>query len=1308
MRSQQQQQRQRLPMLLRVVLLLLTTMSVVVFGSESSLLMTKDLVDHNIVAEDGEVAVAITTTTTTMTTVRNDNNHHRQLSSSVYAIYNLDAFAVTFDTVNTDELQVAYRDALGNGTTTGASSSSSSSTPPPRTLVSETGKVQSSLSYPLRSITQDFLFDGFQALIDVWEEQGGESVFTVTTGSMGDTDDEEDDTGSSAVPYIPEGGESTGEDGGGGGVQVGEVDVVSSPPPSSSSTKELPPFNSIYNFLVTVELHVRLYVRNDLDDDDDNDASDGTNVRLRRQLQNNSSSSSTTTTTERAYMLAEIFPTIAFLEPTNKDTKPTNQEVATVFGLFMDELFTNHRDVYLRELVQSSQDLLQEITRLDVTLNIFKKEEGSASAGSSSSSTNGWSNGTQIALLTTLIVVSVSGVAWMLLYWKQRRHRRYKRRTEQLRAASLDGNHDDEYHDEWDETSGRRQFVRKPSLGRNASDASGGNQSHGDHSFISSISSGSFLSRPSPLGGRSTSLDSVRHGQDVYHNSSTASAMSALEASDRYLSRHRPDLYHDQQHQQFVGGDNNHLSVFGRNYQIPSNPFDYIYKGFFQQQQQQQPMSASSQTRGDFLSPTSYPTTSPYGNGGPDGPVSNNSNNNNNGSFPFTFSPRGAFSPSGSSSSVGGSTNTGGGFGRRTSFTVPSPHHSFTPIGQLSSRNLMAGAEGEVDDGDHPDVNGGIGPAFGSPPTQGAHTGQTWQDGNNGTNSSNNNYHDSDYGNGTGGVVASIWRNLSVSSWYQNGSNHSDSPRDGVEGGEIQFGHHDDPSLDPDMSNGDIELEELQDDGDYDFPFMDFPRHDGTPCLIYNEDVTLQERQRRAADVFAVDTGTTPNNNGTGEDNDDLAEKKSDDRPNRRQLSNEMFQRMLSQNSLAIDDASYDEDDQDGDMGDAGGSPSLIPKAFQRDLSQLLETKQRRYAMEFKKNDIMEEHRKKRKQAREQERRERHKAMEREIEDIEAEYFTDKPSRVVLQQPLSPLRSSKGGGSGNASHSPKASKYVRSPARISGGLHHSTAVPASPYRSRGGRGTDDMFRSRPPSSTSSGNCGIAKSASMESPHLRHSTTSPPGGQQDSQEFKLRVRPVKLYGSEVYGSNIQQEDMGSLSLPTIGVRLADGNTDAAADDDEMYPSPQSVMDEVMQHSPSKSQQHTQRHILPNHPSSTLPHRRTGSSSKFSPSSLLSSNHRRINSFDVEDSIIRSRIASTTTTVGRQQPPSPRPHRRQDSNGGSMTPSKGGGGGYRRGSSLTPSHRRTSSQQSPAIGNNRSSSHQSDDIFLHGVVAQTRFV
>jgi len=91
-----------------------------------------------------------------------------QRGLAVYALYNLDKFSVRFTTARTTELERVHSSlALDQETKGGVGA--------PWTLVSETGGLESSLSYPMRILTQEFLYLGFQNLIDDWllELSGG-------------------------------------------------------------------------------------------------------------------------------------------------------------------------------------------------------------------------------------------------------------------------------------------------------------------------------------------------------------------------------------------------------------------------------------------------------------------------------------------------------------------------------------------------------------------------------------------------------------------------------------------------------------------------------------------------------------------------------------------------------------------------------------------------------------------------------------------------------------------------------------------------------------------------------------------------------------------------------------------------------------------------------------------------------------------------------------------------------------------------------------------------------------------------------
>jgi hypothetical protein len=544
------------------------------------------------------------------------------------------------------------------------------------------------------------------------------------------------------------------------------------------------------------------------------------------------------------------------------------------------------------------------------------------------------------------------------------------------------------------------------------------------------------LKRPPPLNMRASSLDSARHGVDVFHRTSTLTAMTALEASDRYLSRHRPDLYYNQQqqfhHQQQERQNPTIMNVFGRTYEIPSNPFDFLtgggggggggYFGFAQPPSfQDHHHHHSSASNAYPFSPTAFATPT-------------HDNNNMNRGTPFSTTP-----------------------------TTPSPttmssNSAFTPIPPPPQQNLAASAERYYH-------HAHVVTTEEQPPKSlkqaAAHTGQSWQQ-NPDQHQSQNQYYSS-----ATNAIGNIFRNLSVTSWLNSNNNNGGSryyvdeedEDDDIEA--LSFHRSNDPSLiNPDISMGDIELEDLP--ADYDFPFQDFPRTDGTPCLIYNEDALLErERQRQAKEIFATSSTISSiddvdYSSGTEKKEDDTTQHQQQRRRRMSSVSDMAFRRMLSDNSMVIDDNGWDGIDDDAAITATtaeGGGPSLAKSPqFQKQLAKLLETKQRRYAMEYKKEVIVQEQRKKRKHIREKQRLERHKAMERDLEEIEAEFFLSPSSlgrsRNTQQQqhqanPPPSLSPSKGDGNNNNNNNNDMEEVVDSPAQKGSRGITSTVSPGS-------------------------------------------------------------------------------------------------------------------------------------------------------------------------------------------------------------------------------------------------------------------------
>lgn len=253
---------------------------------------------------------------------------------------------------------------------------------------------------------------------------------------------------------------------------------------------------------------------------------------------------------------------------------------------------------------------------------------------------------------------------------------------------------------------------------------------------------------------------------------------------------------------------------------------------------------------------------------------------------------------------------------------------------------------------------------------------------------------------------------------------------------------------------------------------------------------------------------------------------------------------------------------------------------------------------------------------------------------------------------------------------------------------------------------------------------------------RTQSSSPvgPGFEVPMEEYKAKLRPVNLYSSNIFsGSNNtmtggEDDRFSDLSLPNMTIRDA---SSGCGQHDAKFPSPQAVIDEVMQTGQERSG-HLTRVIGQFTPSKV--------SSKMSLKHKLRK-HRRVNSFDVADSHHQQQ---TAFLPGRYQFPRRGPGGSRNPMHGSTLPNKIPMGHHRRARSSTfnsTKHRRSSSQNTVGSvgssrsstasntrhkrsssghsissagsstgsgGHRRSNSQQSSDVFLHGVVAQTRFI
>ena len=256
-----------------------------------------------------------TVITCTMEATANPIRRHNTLhdrSLGVHALYNLPAFAVEFTTLDTADITSGIVD-----TTNGQED-----------MVSETGEYDSSISYPIRTLTEEFLTDQFR-------------------------------------------------------VEINDANVTE--------------YFEFYQQMQEVDLQVRMY-----------------HSDKKNELEGH------------VHLIAEMFGSVSFQEPEEGKGKPSNAQVKELFGSWMEDIFKQHRDLYLRKLVQSNQELLKEIVALEIITNYdingnTKIEEG-----------GGFSTLEQ-TLLTLLIILVMIGMGWMCLVFAQR-HRYNK-------SLQADGGH---------------------------------------------------------------------------------------------------------------------------------------------------------------------------------------------------------------------------------------------------------------------------------------------------------------------------------------------------------------------------------------------------------------------------------------------------------------------------------------------------------------------------------------------------------------------------------------------------------------------------------------------------------------------------------------------------------------------------------------------------------------------------------------------------------------------------------------------------------------------------------------------------
>ena len=538
--------------------------------------------------------------------------------------------------------------------------------------------------------------------------------------------------------------------------------------------------------------------------------------------------------------------------------------------------------------------------------------------------------------------------------------------------------------------------------------------------------------------------------------------------------------------------------------------------------------------------------------------------------------------------------------------------------------------------------------------------------------------------------ISSIWRNFTQMWDSERREPHDDIFMQAqatdleLQSGQFQYSDHVSP------------LDEIH---DYDFAFKDFPRHDGTPCLIFNDNgVLLTPRQR---EVFEIDSPqTSPTNH--------MLDKGTVP------VSDEAFQRMLAAQggnprSLSPDDSLFlessfagDDDNIDTTNSDVSSSGTNVAPQFKEELARLYEQKFRQY----EKKAIVEKHQerreKERKAQREQERRDRHKVMEGTIEDLEGAIGTTPRWQSTQSSPkpynYSPKQSSSSSHPHphrSQTHSPKP-KY--SPFRT--GHHHSDNISrASPAS----RKPVMMDWDRDLANNTGSVAGVSGGGVALAPGARSLAVDEP--------FRMRPRTMHPLGAAGDGNFVT----GQTSASSFDYSTLDKLSLPPMTSTKKY-SPNAVMDDIFGGAPTSISTRKS-----NNGSSSV----VGTRSDSNPTLL----HRRVNSLDHKAILGYERPLPQQ----RRRPKAGGPTSTSSLRTRSRTPTRtltptrtsGGGGLHLGGQGRTmnqsmsysqhgadlPSNGTTSTTTSSLGGPRRrrsASPAPRGDVFTHGVVAHTRLV
>eukprot|EP00538_Stauroneis_constricta_P012632 CAMPEP_0119548194 /NCGR_PEP_ID=MMETSP1352-20130426/2161_1 /TAXON_ID=265584 /ORGANISM="Stauroneis constricta, Strain CCMP1120" /LENGTH=1186 /DNA_ID=CAMNT_0007593383 /DNA_START=472 /DNA_END=4032 /DNA_ORIENTATION=+ len=620
---------------------------------------------------------------------------------------------------------------------------------------------------------------------------------------------------------------------------------------------------------------------------------------------------------------------LAFLEPRENVNKPSNEEVFDLFGDWMRVYFatSSHKQDFWRALTKSSNKVLSEIVDLDVIVDPGTNSNGDVNGRSSGA----WSANAERTILIVLAMMITTTVCLVAVKWHIR-SRSYKFAT-----------YYDEYSDDGDESNLDPEYGESESrgmwsspwgAGRNASNngnGSGGDPFQEPRPNYQNPGPLPDLSKPSLF--RAGSLDAVRHGQYANYASSNHEALSILQASDRYLSKHRPEWIRENEGGNsqnatadrasafsFYGGDQpasmghqnnaNGSGVGGmipammsRTYNVlPSNPFEYIYQSF---------SSVSGSSHHQKITPSASNASDGGGAGA---------------NLPQKL--------------------------RRPSLTISGHSPSQHRRSSLQEPNLAAIKQNPGDDeNDVEFYSEGLTPRSALQQEQQA------------------------------GLGSSIWRN--VTNLISSTANEYSSGTQRCENEEENIYFNEDAPVYP-SSQADVLQKLKEEEEDYEFAFSDFPRKDGTPCLMYSPQA-----------IFRIGSSDEEDHIDGRSDHQDLTVRSPSTR--KQQSENDAFRNMLSQHSMQSSFDEHDDGDDDANLNNefeeetedlAPTGKSVKDNAmFTAKLDRLMVNRHRQY----EKKAIVEKHQKTRNARREkfrkeQEKRtlERHQAMENALESLEA------------------------------------------------------------------------------------------------------------------------------------------------------------------------------------------------------------------------------------------------------------------------------------------------------------------------------------